>query len=540
MTEQFKKGVEKMAMRLVKSFMFLLMFALLLAGCSENNENSQQNTTAENNDQQEGKADSGEGGVSLVFGTVKDTPSLDPFLDAADERTKRTVLLYEGLTWVDHTMTAQPRLAKSWDVSEDGTLYTFHLRDDVYFHNGQKMTAEDVKYSYDLFLDPDFETGGSGDFSAVEEIRVVDENTVEFKLKYPFSALLASLGGRYGGVVPKGTYDNGADLRNTEVGTGPYTLAEWNRNNRMVLKKFDKYWNKDSAFVDEMIIQIVPDQNSLIAGLRTGQIDLAVLGDPRDYELIKDLADLTVERHPALRWATLDFANDTAPVNDVRVRQAIAKAIDKEEVMKAATGGVGTVIGTMPSAFGEWVVPREQLPNQKRDVEGAKQLLAEAGYANGFDLPLRIISGYQWMQPAAEVVVSNLREVGINVLIDRVELGVWIEGWSSRQSPNTFNEWGGFTDPDLLYYRHFHKQPEGGDWRRWNNDEASRILDEARAAVSAEERKELYNQLQALMAEQVPTIPLFSPDEVVAYQKNIKDYVHHPSGWWYGLQYVKK
>lgn len=510
----------------LKFLTILVLAVLVFSGCSS--------TSKVDNS----KAPSKTKGSELIFGTVTETPSLDPFLEAADERSRRSVLMYEGLTWVDNKMEVQPRLASKWDISEDGKTYTFTLRDDVYFHNGQKMTADDVKYSYDLFLDPDFGTGGAGDFTAVKSIEVVDPTTIKFNLKTPFASLLAALGGRYGAVVPKGTYDNG-DLKNKAVGTGPYSLVKWTQNNSMVLKKFDKYWSDERGFLDKITIQIVPDENSLLAGIRSGQIDAALLTDSKFYSMVKDNPKLNVESNPALRWTTLDFANDTKPFNDPKVRRAILMGLDKKEIMTAATDGVGSVIGSMPPAFSDWVVPTSELENQQRDVEGAKKLLEEAGYGAGFKMPLRIISSFAWMRPAAEVIASNLKDIGVTVEIETVDLGVWIKDWSNYKSPNTFNEWGGFTDPDLLYYRHFRAKPEGGDWRRWNNEAASKLLDQARAETNQETRKGLYNQFQQLMATEVPSIPLFSPDSISVTQKNVIDYEQHPSGWWYGLTSAK-
>lgn len=517
------------------TFLSVVLLAILVfSGCNSNSQVENSSPSNSSGDELEGDTSGGK----VVFGSLTETPSLDPFLEAADERSRRSVLMYEGLTWVDNEMIVQPRLASEWEISEDGKVYTFKLRNDVYFHNGSKMTATDVKYSYDLFLDESFGSGGSGDFTAVDSIEVLDETTVKFNLKDPYASLLAALGGRYGAVVPEGTYDNG-NLRNTVVGTGPYTLVEWKQNNSMDLKKFDKYWSDDRGFIDQITIQIVPDENSLIAGIRSGQIDVSLLTDSKFYGMIKDNPKLDVERQPALRWTTLDFANDIEPFNDPRVRRAILKGIDKEEIMIAGTDGVGSLIGIMPPAFSEWVVPVADLENQIRDVEGAKKLLDEAGYGDGFNMPLRIISGFSWMRPAAEVIASNLKDIGITVEIETVDLGVWIEDWSNYNTPNTLNEWGGFTDPDLLYYRHFRAQPEGGDWRRWNNEEGSKLLDQARGETDLETRKELYNEFQHLMANEVPSIPLFSPDSITVTQKHVVDYKFHPSGWWYGLTYAK-
>lgn len=475
----------------------------------------------------------------IVFGAGTETPSLDPFLEASDERSKRTVLLYEGLTWVDHNMVIQPAIAESWDISEDGTVYTFNIRQNAYFHNGEQVTADDVEYSYRLFLDEDFPTAGRGDFAPVQEVNKVDDFTVEFVLAEPYATLLAAVGGRYGAVVPEGTYDGGSDLRNTALGTGPYMLTDWVVDNRMILERFEQHWNEDIAHLDKITVQIIPSEDSLLAGLRSGEMDMAILGDPRSYLLIEGAAGLVVERHEALRWSTMEFANDTSPADDVRVRQAVLLAIDKEEIVASAIDGVGTVIGVMPSAFSDWVVPRDELPNQQRDLDAARALLEDAGYPDGLELPLRIIAGFVWMRPAAEVIASNLSEVGIDVQIETVELGVWIQDWTGYQQPNCLNEWGGFTDPDLLYYRHFRARPVGGDWRRWDSEESSRILDAARSTADYEERLALYTEFQELMATEVPSIPLFSADDVSVRQENVLDYIHHPSGWWYGLVYAR-
>ncbi len=475
----------------------------------------------------------------IVVGTILEIPSLDPFLEASATRTERSVLMYEGLTWVNYDNIVEPVLAEDWDISEDGTVYTFYLRQDVYFHNGEKMTAEDVQYSYSLFLDPDFPSGGSGDFTPVDEIRVIDEYKVEFILKHPYATLLAAVGGRYGGVVPKGTYDDGGDLRTEALGTGPYKLVNWTPDSSMVLERFDQYWNDEIAHLDKITIQIIPSEDSLIAGLRSGEIDFSIFTDPRSYFLVEGMEGLIVEQNEKYFWNNLEFANDTPPTDDVRVRQAIALAIDKEEILASAIDGVGTVIGAMPSAFGDWVVPREQLPHQKRDLEAAKALLEAAGYGDGMVLPLRIIAGIPWYRAAAEVIASNLAEVGIDVEIETVELGVWIEDWVAPQTPTTLNSWGGFMDPDVLYYRHFRSRPEGADFRRWKNEEADRLLDAGRASTAYEERLEIYAEFQQLMATDLPGIPLFSPNDVNVWQDNIAGYIHHPSGWWYGLVYVK-
>lgn len=477
-------------------------------------------------------------GGNLVVATTVDPPSLDPHVEASDVRTRFTVLIYENLVWVDQDLRVQPQLATSWDISPDGKVYTFHLRQGVKFSNGQEMTAEDVKYSYNRLRDPKTGSAGRGDLALVQSIEVVDRNTVRFTLSAPQASFLAAIGGRYSAVVPKDVVKTGNELKQNALGTGPFMLKEWVPKQKMVLVKNPYYWDKDHVYLNSITFQVIPDENSIIAALRAGQVDWALLNDAKNYKLVKDDKNLVVERHSAIRWEVMDFACDQKPLDSPLVREAIELAIDKQAVMEAATQGVGTVIGEMPPAMKDFVVPTGQLPNQKRDVAKAKQLLSQAGYPSGTDMTLRIIQGYPEMPAVASVIAANLKDIGINARVETVDLGVWIKDWGAGKNPTTLNAWGGFMDPDLLYYRHFHKKPQGGDFRRWNNDKGSQLLDEGRNSVDPKQRQKIYAEFQKLLATDAPTVPLYSADDVTVAQKSVQGYIHHPSGWYYGLRGV--
>lgn len=140
------------------------------------------------------------------------------------------------------------------------------------------------------------------------------------------------------------------------------------------------------------------------------------------------------------------------------------------------------------------------------------------------------------MRPTASVIAANLKDIGITVNVQAVDLGVWVADWSAGKNPPTLNAWGGFMDPDLLFYRHFHKKPEGGDFRRWNSTKGSELLDLGRETLELAKRKQIYADFQKLVAEEVPTVPLYAGDDVTVAQKSVEGYVHHPSGWFYGLK----
>ena len=475
-------------------------------------------------------------GGSLLYATSIDVPSLEPHLESADAWHRRKALIYENLTWVDNDVVAQPQLAESWEISDDGLTYTFYLREGVKFHNGKELDAEDVKYSLERQLDPDVGSAGRGDLTMIDTIEVIDKYTLKITLNAPTGPFLAALGGRYNAVIPKDSAPDGETLRRTAIGTGPFMVEEFVPTEKLVLVKNPDYWEEGKPLLDKVTIQVIPDEQTILAGLRTGEIDMATLEDAKNYLLLEGDENLVLTRTPAIKHDTLELPPDTPPVDDIRVRQAILLGLDKEAIMEAGILGLGRTLGGMPPAMTYWALPPEELPNQTRDVEKAKELLAEAGYPDGFDMTLRTIVGYGTMSADAPVIAANLKDIGINVEVETVDLGVWIEDWRNLREPITRNAWGGFMDPDLLYYRHFHSPPEGMDFRRWNNPTADEILDKARSSVDPAERREYYNEIQRMLAEDPVMIPLYSPDLLNAMQPHVKDYVQHPSGWYYGFR----
>jgi peptide/nickel transport system substrate-binding protein len=473
-------------------------------------------------------------GGTLTVATTAETPSLEPHLEAAEVRTRRTVLIYENLVVMDADLVPQPQLAESWEQPDDVT-YVFKLREGVVFHNGKELDAEDVKYSYERLADPDVGSPGRGDMAVIDSITVEDKYTVRFTLTAPSASFLAAIGGRYSAVIPKDIIQTGDELRSEAVGTGPFMVEEWTPNQQLVLAKNPNYWQPDRPYLDQLVIQIIPDESSTVASLRTGDLGMAIIEDPQNYLLLQNDPNLVATRHPAIRWDVFDMACDTPPTDNPLVRRAILLALDKPAIAQAATQGISTIIGGIPPAMTLYAAPLEDLPNQTRDVEQAKALLAEAGYPDGVDMTLRTITSLPTLVASAQVIEANLREAGIRANIEPVELGVWINDWNAKQSPPTMNSWGGFTDPDLVYYRHFHSEPDGADFRRWNNEEADALLDAGRTTFDVEERQAIYLELQQLIAEDVPSIPLYSPDIVTVAQPQVQGYVQHPTGWYYGF-----
>jgi ABC-type transport system substrate-binding protein len=198
-----------------------------------------------------------------------------------------------------------------------------------------------------------------------------------------------------------------------------------------------------------------------------------------------------------------------------------------------------TMVGAMQDS---WGADPATLPNAKPDIEKAKKLLQEAGYGNGFNLTLKTINKYDWMDPAAVTLKQQLARIGVNLSIQKEDLGVWINELRSKHLGFTFNDDATQPEPDLMFYRHYHKAPEGADFRNWNDAAASALLDKGRAELDPAKRKAAYVDFQKRFAQSVPTIFLFSPDIVTVRSDAVQNYQQHPTGWYFGLAraYLKK
>jgi len=477
------------------------------------------------------------GGV-LTVGSIVEPPALDPFHQGADARIQITTLIYQGLFYEGMTGPV-PLLAESYDVSDDGLTYTFNLREGVTFHTGQDMTAADVKYSYDYIRDPDNGSPGAGDFSTVESIDATDDFTVVFNLSEPNASLPMTLGNKYGAVVPTGTFDDEtarAAMNRASVGTGPFQIAAYETNSFLELTAFEDYWQEGMPYLDGITFLFMPNNAALLVALRNGRIDFAKLGRPQDSEQLAGVDSLSIERWPSLGQKPLDLDSNYGPLQDVRVRQAIALAVDKDELLQASLGGYGTVIHTIVAGMEDtWGVPVEELEFQTRDLDRARELMAEAGYADGVEMDLTTIAGFDWMDPAGVTLREQLSEIGITLNIQRVDLGVWIDNFRNQNMGLTFNDWATQPDPNMLFFRHFHMNPEGADFRNWNNEEASALLREGRSTSDPERRREIYADFQKILDRTVPTIMLFSADIVTVANERVQNLYQHPTGWYFGL-----
>jgi peptide/nickel transport system substrate-binding protein len=478
-------------------------------------------------------------GGKVTIGSLVEPPALDPFRQAADARIRVSVLMYQGLFFEDDSGIARPLLATSAESAPDGKTWTFRLRRGVKFHTGQAMTSADVKYSYDFMRDAKNGSPGAGDLSSVETIEAPAEDVVIFRLARPNAALPMTLTNKYGAVVPKDFFadpNSGTRMNEISVGTGPFRLKQFRPNSVLVMERFADYWQPGLPYLDEVTFAVMPNSATMAVALQSRRIDLAMFSRPQDTQALARVPGVEVKRWPSLNQKTVDLDCNYGSLKDVRVRQAIALALDKKAVMDASIAGYGTVIGTMVAGMQDaWGVPIADLGNQTVDLDRAKRLLAEAGHPDGFEIDLTTIIGYDWMDPAAVTIAEQLRRIGVRVNIKRIELGVWIRNFRAREMGFTFNDWGTTPDPSLLFYRHFRAAPQGADFRNWNNARASELLDRGQEVSDPAQRKAIYVEFQKLLAEEAPTIMMFSSDLLTVNTARLRNYTQHGTGWYFGV-----
>lgn len=474
---------------------------------------------------------------SIVFATADLPQGIDPHIDAAEIWQRRAPLIYENLVWPDFELKTKPQLAESWERVSN-TEFVFALRKGVKFHNGSEMDAEDVKFSYDRMLNKGY---AKGHVPPIEKIEALDKYSVKFTLKEPAATFPIGLGMRGNAVVPKEVVRGGADLRSQALGTGPFKLTKFKPGTEMILEKHADYWDEGLPHLEKIIFREIPDESSIIAGLRAGKVQMTEFADSFNYFLVKGEPNLTNITEPINQWKCLDLNRypEDSPTTDRKVRQAVQLGLNRKEIVKIAVKGLGDRLGILPPSMGEWSLPVEELPMQERDVDQARSLLKEAGYKNGLELKIRNIVGFPALKKALQVIVPQLQDVGIKVKVETLDLGAWIKDWMDRKSPPSMNAWGGFIDPDSAFFNHFHTPPEGMDFRRWNNSKADNLLEEGRRTFDREKRIEIYNELQRLIAREAIMVPLWAPHAVYSMQKHVKDFRVHPTDFYYGLKYVE-
>ncbi len=464
------------------------------------------------------------GGV-LRIGVQGDPVELDPGLVLLDAAGLVIDFVYEGLTHEAPDLSPEPRLATSWDITDDGLTYTFHLREGVMFHNGRALVAADVKYTIDRIMNPDTGSPWQGDTASISSVEAPDDATVVLTLNRPDVSVLSTLARRGFGIVPQEEVEANGDLRQVMIGTGPFRFVEFVPNSILVLEKNPDYWLEGRPYLDGIEVQVIPDDTARTTALVSGTVDLIEAAPPKDFTLID--ADSNLQRiggeSANLRWIV--FNQRREPWDRKEVRQAIATGIVRSQMIDAAVFGFGEpLVGVYPASF--WAGWPDPAP--EGDIEGAAALLAELGLPEDLNPGILSWAEYDFLLNTSTVLQEQLRLMGINSELEPEENATYLERHFSGDFDIAVMGAGGYRDPNDFLAQSFSTDGQTNA-AGYSNPEMDELLLAAIAETDTEKRRQLYLQIQELQIEDLPWLMLYTSLTFTAMHTRVKGFEHYLS-----------
>ncbi len=486
--------------------------ALLLTACSTG-----EGVDVDGTDDNGGGADSGQAsGGTVVAGIAGEPDQLDPHNTTAYFSFQVLENVFDTLVQPDENLEMVPALAESWDVSEDQLTWTFHLREDVTWHDGSEFTADDVAYSLNRIIDE--ELANSWRFAAVESIEATDASTVTITVTSPSPNLLANLGGFKGVAIVQQANVESGEIGTAPIGTGPFELANYATGDSIELVANPDYWG-GAPDVAGVTFEFIPEPTTALAALQAGEIHWTDNLPPQQVASIGEELELGQVGSNDYWYLALNQANE--PYDDVRVRQAISYAIDREAITEATMYGNATVNQTAIPESSAFYTPYDRYSH---DPAQAQALLDEAGVAEGdLTMDLMVASDYPETVQAAQIIESQLAEVGIAVEIRTLDFGTWLDEQGQGNFDMLMMGWLGNLDPDDFYYSQHHSEG-GNNHQGYANPEVDELLEQGRVETDEAARKEIYDQAATMIADDASYIYLYNPDVVQAWSPDLTGY----------------
>jgi len=485
------------------------------------------------------------GGV-LVFGRAGDSVGLDPARETDGESFYATHQIFDTLVeFKTGTTEIVPALATSWDVSDDNLTYTFHLREGVKFHDGTPMNADAVVFSLDRQLSEDHAYHEYGPWKywlnymgmsdIVGSITAKDDMTVVFNLQKPEAPFIANLAMDFAGIVSPTAYMADPEgFSSNPVGTGPFKFVSWTKDSDIVLDRNEDYW--EDVYLDRLILKVIPDATARWLALQKGEVD--VIDFPAADDLPAMAADPDVEliQQSGMNVGYLALNNEKKPYDDKRVRQAMNYAIDRDEIIEAVYGSAGQVAKN-PIPPNVWSY-NDDIEPYPYDVEKAKALLAEAGYADGFKTEIWAMPVARPYNPdgrkIAEIMQAQLAKINVEVEIISYEWGTYLDKCDFGEHQAAMLGWTGDNgDPDNFLWVLLSKPsavPPAGNIAFWKNDEFTALIKEAKETADVAKRTQLYMDAQVIFHEEAPWVTIAHSMVTVPVSSSVKNFKISPTG----------
>jgi peptide/nickel transport system substrate-binding protein len=486
------------------------------------------------------------GGRLITVGT--DEPeTLNPYLTQLVVGGDILSLTMEPLLQPDDTATYEPRLAESYEFSDDGLVCTMHLRDDVVWHDGAAFTSDDVLVSYETIMDPDFGAFSQTGWSEIDEFEVIDDHTIEMTLTGVYAPFIAAIGDTF--VVSRSIIDEGYEHFREEFGrspwgTGPYLFEEWSSGEQVRLTANPDYWG-GAPSLEEIVYRFVPSSNTMVVQLQTGEADLTAYASAEHYAEFEQMDDKEVTVTDGQAWFHLDLKY-IGFLMDRNVRQALDYATPKQEIVDRILDGLGTVaigdISPISWAYNPNIEPRPY------DLDRARELLEESGWEEGPDgvrekdgdrlfIEIWGVSGDSQTERQLQVIANSWEQIGVDVDLNLQDIRtIWgPEGYQFTEVETAgAYSWFNYNDPDNMFYWHSSQIPDdpqgtGGNLVAYFNefdyqDEIDELTERGATTIDQDERREIYWEIQELLHEELPVIFIYWSNLIFVSPSNLRGF----------------
>lgn len=458
---------------------------------------------------------------TLVVAMSSDAITFDPSAQNDSYSANAMLQMYEGLVALDENNSVVNQLAERYEVSEDGLTYTFYILKGVKFHNGEEVKASDVVFSFKrAFVAP----AVAHIFSAIDgdTIKALDEYTVTFKMKTPYAGILTALAHPAAFICnQKAVEASGDDYTRNPIGSGPYKFVSHIKSNVIKMERYEDF-HGEKPYYKYLEMRIIPEPANRIIELESGGADIVYDVSPNDLDRFQGNEQIKLLKVHDFQTQYLGMNCSKPPLNDIRVRQAVACAIDTDQIIKAVWKGLG---GTATAPYApsiKYSIADEKTPI-KRDVEKAKRLLAEAGYPNGLNLRLST-NERQERVDMATIMKEQFKDAGINLSIEVMEWSQYIAMLEKGEHELFEIGWSSDTpDPDMVVYPCFHSisMGAGGNYVFLNDEKLDKMIEDGRAIPDGPEREKLYKEMQQYILDLCPAVFQYNGETAVGMQSNL-------------------
>ncbi len=526
----------------------VLTFSLTLAGCTQDAGEDVENDADEEaaaGEEAAGEEEAAEP-KTLVFARSGDSVGLDPANVTDGESLYVTGSILDTLLAYDMDNTnVVPALATEWKtVDEENKVWELKLREGVKFHDGTDFNAEAVKFNFERWMNEDNEYRYPGENyeyysymfngfpGVIDEVVVVDEYTVQIVLNTPSAPFLNNIAmAPFAIMSPEAIKTHGEDIFKNPVGTGPFKFVEWVKDDKIILEKNDEYWGEE-AKLDQIIFRSIPDNSARLLELQSGSIDMMIGVSPDDAQIVEDDPELDLYLRPSMNIGYFSLNMNKEPFDNIKVRKAINYAVDKQGIIDAFYGGLAESAKNPlpPSLWGY----NDEIEPYEYNPEKAKELLAEAGYEDGFSMTLWAMPVARPYMPQPKEIATALQQqfaaVNIDSEIVTMDWATYLDKTREGEHDTCLLGWTGDNgDPDNFITVLLHSE-SSGNVSFYKNEEVDSKLMEAQSNPNKEERIALYKEVQQIIHDDAPWVPLVHSTPPIAAKKTVTGFVPHPTG----------